>query len=507
VWEWNARTGELDWDDGMLELFEAKERPREALASVWRERVHPDDQARVAAEMRRALNGDGDFDTRYRVAQREGGVLWLAAHGVVVRDPNGDAARLVGLSIDITREVNDHEALARARDQAEAANRAKSQFLANMSHEIRTPLTAILGYADLLRDDGDATKAPPHRIELIETIRSAGSHLLEIINDILDLSKIEAGRMTVERVEFSLPEIVAGVETLLRSKADAKGIALHVSLDSAIPDRIVGDPTRVRQVLVNLAGNAVKFTERGSVAIRISAGERLRFDVEDSGVGMTAEQSRRLFEAFTQADATVTRRHGGTGLGLVICRRLARLMGGEITLVRTEPDRGSVFRFDLPLERAPGSTELRTLDAARATGRPLTDAGVTLRARVLLAEDGPDNQRLITFYLKRAGAEVEVAENGRLALDAFDRAKASGKPFDLVITDVQMPVMDGYTFARALRDAGSAVPIVALTAHAMAEDRERSMLCGCNGYATKPIDAGALLRICAGLVGAAAPAG
>jgi PAS domain S-box-containing protein len=499
VWEWDLCTSELMWDGAMRELFGvAHDCP--LTSEWWLGRVHAGDAERVRQEIALALQrGGGDLDTRYRVQRADGTVAWLTAHAVVMRDGRGSATRMVGLSVDVTREVTDREAIARARDQAEEANRAKSLFLANMSHEIRTPLTAILGYADLLRDDGDASKAPPHRIELIETIRTAGSHLLDIINDILDVSKIEAGRMSVERVEYSVTAIMGEVEALLRTRAMDKGIALSVALSAPVPERVIGDPTRLRQILMNLAGNAVKFTDRGSVVVRVGAGERLVFEVQDTGAGMTSTQAAGLFQPFAQADPSVTRRHGGTGLGLVICRRLANLMGGDVTLERTEPGVGSVFRVDLPLEAAPGAGMVAALDQC-AGSRRASAVDIALRGRVLLAEDGPENQRLVTFYLRRAGAEVEVAENGQVALEAYERARAAGRPFDLVITDVQMPVMDGCTLTRRLRERGAGVPIMALTAHAMAEDRDRCMAAGCNGYATKPIDARGLLRMCARLI-------
>jgi CheY-like chemotaxis protein len=229
---------------------------------------------------------------------------------------------------------------------------------------------------------------------------------------------------------------------------------------------------------------------------------RLVIDVEDTGIGMTREQAERLFNAFSQADETTTRKYGGTGLGLVICRRLANLMGGDVKLQRTEPGKGSCFRVVLPLEPAPGSAMVTRLDektAPRAAAAP--QAMVTLRGRILLVEDGVDNQRLISFHLRKAGAEVAVADNGKIALDMIDRAQAEGRPFDLLLTDMQMPEIDGYTLARTLRDRGNTLPIIALTAHAMAEDRGKCLAAGCDDFASKPIDRSALLAICAAWMG------
>jgi PAS domain S-box-containing protein len=394
------------------------------------------------------------------------------------------------------------------RDRAEQATAAKSAFLANMSHEIRTPLTAILGYADLLRDDGDLEAAPQRRLQTLETIRAAGQHLLTVINDILDLSKIEADKMTVEHVEAELPAILHEVESLMRPRTGQKGVRLATHLETPIPERIISDPTRLRQILMNLVGNAVKFTDHGSVTISAKvtsgpAGERLLVDVTDTGSGLSDEQIKRLFSPFSQADDSVTRKHGGTGLGLTICRRLADLMGGSVTLVRSERDVGSCFRVDLPLVPVAGVRRVLSLgavqpgDAADGAAAAVTQ----LTGRILLAEDGADNQRLIAFHLRKAGATVEVAENGLIALRMIEAAAAAGAPYDLLLTDMQMPEMDGYSLARTLRTRGSGLAVVALTAHAMAEDRTRCRQAGCDDYATKPIDRVALLATCARWIG------
>ncbi len=395
-----------------------------------------------------------------------------------------------------------------AREAADAANLAKSEFLANMSHEIRTPLTSILGYADLLRDTGDLSAAPQSRIQTIDTIRAAGQHLLTIINDILDLSKIEAGKLAVEAIETPLPAILHEVEVLLRPRAVGKGVFLETCFQTPVPDRLVSDPTRLRQILMNLAGNAVKFTEAGSVRIIVRAGEhegqrRLLVDIEDTGEGMTPQQAQGLFAPFSQADTCVTRRHGGTGLGLAISQRLARLMGGVITLVRTQPGLGTCFRLDLPLVPAPGAASIDRFVASAPTSA--IDQGPTqsprLVGRILLAEDGIDNQRLIAFHLRKAGASVDVADHGHAALKMIALAAASDAPYGLLLTDVQMPEMDGYTLTRMLRRQGSTMPIVALTAHAMAEDRGRCIEAGCDDFATKPIDVPTLVATCARWLG------
>jgi PAS domain S-box-containing protein len=411
-----------------------------------------------------------------------------------------------GFLRDITEQKRAAEELVQARAAAEAANRAKSEFLANMSHEIRTPLTAILGYTELLRDDGDLGRAPEQRIATIDTIQGAGQHLLTIINDILDISKIEAGKMTVESVETPLVGLLQEIQSLLRPRAAEKGVELTTRLASALPEHILSDPTRLRQILMNLAGNAVKFTDEGAITILAReetrrGTQRLLIDVEDTGPGMTPAQVARLFTSFGQADASVTRRHGGSGLGLTISHRLAQLLGGSVSLVRTEPGEGSCFRLELPLVPAPGAALVERLGATvgRSRARPPASqrSAPVLAGRVLLAEDGRDNQTIIAFHMRKAGAELDVASNGRIALEMLERAATEGRPYDLLLTDIQMPEMDGYTLARALRDCGNRIPIVALTAHAMAEDRKRCLDAGCDDYAVKPIDKTKLLATCA----------
>jgi PAS domain S-box-containing protein len=406
-----------------------------------------------------------------------------------------------------------------ARARAEEASRAKSEFLANMSHEIRTPMTAILGYTDLLADEGDRTFDPGQRREYIDTIRRNGEHLLALINGILDLSKIEAGKMGVERIEMSPCQVLEDVEALMRVKAMDKGITLSLVRETAIPSVIRSDPVRVRQVVMNLVGNAVKFTEAGQVRIRAAledgggSGPFLRVRVEDSGIGMTPDQVERLFEAFAQADASTTRRFGGTGLGLRISRSLVGLLGGDIS-VASEPGRGSAFTARIPTGPLDGVAMVAPGDqphAVRASAPAAPTGGELAGVRVFLAEDGADNQRLITFHLRKAGAEVTVFAHGLAALEAMtvdgtaDGALMDPPACDVVVTDMQMPEMDGYTFATLLRRKGWSRRIIALTAHAMTGDEERCLAAGCDAYASKPIDRARLVEVCR--PAAAAPPG
>lgn len=392
-----------------------------------------------------------------------------------------------------------------------AANRAKSEFLANMSHEIRTPLTAILGYTDLLADNQET---PPEEgvAENVATIKRAGEHLLAVVNDILDISKIEAGKLKLDEVQCDLPALLSDVDSLLRPKAESKNLSWVVRLVTPVPRLVRTDPTRLRQILLNLAGNAVKFTHQGQVEISVAvvgkdSVTKLYIYVQDTGVGMSADEAVRIFTPFTQADASVTRRFGGSGLGLAICRRLAVLMGGSINLERTAPGAGSLFRLVLPLNAVSGTQTTAALDSGT---KPVLTAALPvaakLRGRVLLAEDGLDNQLLIASYMRKAGIELDIAPNGRVALDMLDAAAecstADRAGYDLLITDMQMPEIDGYTLARTIRQRGDLIPIIALTAHAMADDRAKCIEAGCDDYIPKPINKAELLEKCASLISA-----
>ncbi len=395
-----------------------------------------------------------------------------------------------------------------AKKAAEQAAECKSAFLANMSHEIRTPLNAIIGFTDLLKNDGPSL-SDTQRNDMLGTIQRNGHHLLEIINDILDLSKIEANRVQIEQIGCSPLEILRDVRDLMLVRANAKKLPLELDIAGAIPATIASDPTRLKQILINLVGNAIKFTVDGSVRVIVSLdreGEtpRLRFDVVDTGIGMNEIQLGAIFNPFTQADASTTRMFGGTGLGLSICKRLAELMGGKI-LVDSQLGEGSTFSVLIPtgpidnvamVDRINSPTDDSVKEVAKeAPPKPLEGY------RVLLAEDGADNQRLISFLLTKAGAEVTIVENGRLA---FERAvftrdrhgkRATDPPdgFHVVLMDMQMPVLDGYGATRSIREVGCDVPIIALTAHAMQGDREKCLEAGCDDYLTKPVNRTALI--------------
>ncbi|MDZ7620490.1 MAG: ATP-binding protein, partial [Patescibacteria group bacterium] len=485
--------------------------------------VHPEDVPMMKEMLAATVTTDRSrLMVEYRMRRGDGAVRWFRSVGSAHWQRDG-RLMVFGTTADITEQKLAEEelkqtleavasanmALEEFSDLTESATRAKSEFLANMSHEIRTPMTAILGFAELLLSAPDIHEAPPERLDAIRTIQRNGEYLLGLINDILDLSKIEAGKCDIELAACSPVQMLAEVVSLMRIRADAKGIPLQLEYEGPIPETIHTDPLRFRQVLVNLVGNAVKFTETGSV--RIAAGLRrrlgevtqLQVDVIDSGIGMTDEQMAGLFKPFSQADSSTTRRYGGTGLGLTISKRLAQMLGGDIA-VHSRPGKGS--RFTVTVETG-NLDRVRLLENPReaVVGAPRSAPGkdaaaVHLHGRILLAEDGPDNQRLIAFVLRKAGAEVAVVENGQMALDEAMTAWERGEPFDLILMDMQMPVMDGYEATYRLRTAEYPGTIVALTAHAMTGDDVKCRAAGCDGYLTKPIDRAAFLPAIAGFM-------
>ncbi len=426
-----------------------------------------------------------------------GGFLIVVLLTLITWSVTRTKVQAIRLARSMTKTIRESENRQRALAlQADSANKSKSEFLANMSHEIRTPMTSILGYSEILEDNIVAETSNACR-EAIAAIHRSGKHLMMVINDVLDLSKIESGKLTVDHAECSLLETVVDVEQALSIGASRKGLDLRVEFASPFPTRVHTDAYRVRQILINLVGNAIKFTTQGSIRIVLDADDKLiRFSIIDTGEGIADSELSNIFKPFGQIEKPLKQRHEGTGLGLAISEHLACLLGGNLT-VKSVLGEGSTFVLSIPADCPDEVETVKVLPAkALSVGLPIGSDG-TLRVvdqfvgTVLLVEDGVDNQLLISRVLKKAGLTVEIVENGQLAVDAL----SGDHNFDIVLMDMQMPVMDGYQATRELRRLGNMIPIVALTAHAMAGDRQECLDAGCNEYATKPINRERLFRI------------
>jgi len=518
IWVFEVADQSELWDEQMCRLYGIEGGIVGDANEIWRASVHPEDLARQDEEIQQALKGRREYDSEYRVVWPDGGVHTIRALAHVERDAAGTPLRVIGTNWDITAqkrveaellEANRHlaESTARAEDlrrQAQDANSAKSEFLATMSHEIRTPMNGIIGMTGLLLD----TELSPEQRECAEIVRSSGEALLGLINDILDFSKIEAGRLELELLDFSLQATIKNSMDLLSLRAREKGLELVSIIDPEVWPQLRGDAARLRQILINLAGNAIKFTSSGGVTIRVSlvleeeSRATLRFAIADTGIGIPRGKQASLFSAFAQVDSSTTRKYGGTGLGLAISRQLAELMGGSIGL-ESEEGVGSVFWFTAVFEKPQGRPSCDEAAQPTAGGMGAAPVGARTalttrhtvvkarrdRPRLLLAEDNPTNRIVAGKVLAKLGYQVDTAANGTLAVEAQE----SGA-YDLVLMDCQMPEMDGFEATAQIRRregqaaASRRVPIIAMTANAMYGDKELCLEAGMDDYLSKPVD-------------------
>ena len=447
------------------------------------------DPERAEAGIKLVLSEKKVTDYELTACARDGKQTVVSYNATTFYDRGRTLQGVFAAARDVTERKRFEAELQQAKAVAESASQSKSDFLASMSHEIRTPMNAIIGIADLLAK----TALSPEQNKYVQIFRRAGDNLLHLINDILDLSKVEASQLELERTGFSLHDLLEKVTEMVAVRAHDKGLSLVCEIAPNMPTDLIGDPTRLRQVLLNLLGNAIKFTEFGEVALRVtpdgdsSVMGTLRFTISDTGVGIPSEKLDAVFERFTQADSSTTRRFGGSGLGLTISKRLVELMGGRIW-VASVVGKGSVFSFAVPLEIWAGATRRAAMPVGTGPAPPLP------ALHILLVEDSPDNRTITVAYLQDTPYRVDIAENGAIACEKF----AAGD-YDMVLMDRQMPVMDGLTATRAIRKWEQAnhrlpTPIIALTAAALKGDREKCIAAGCTAFLTKPIKQEVLLQ-------------
>ncbi|HEX7767069.1 MAG TPA: PAS domain S-box protein, partial [Nitrospira sp.] len=484
LWDWDLTTNALWWGEGLQTFFGYAVTAVEPDIQSWSSRVHPEDLPGVLASVHEVLERGGqEWSGEYRFRHADGPYVSVLDRAYVVRNEHGVPVRMVGSMLDLTDRKQAEAALKQAKAKAESATQAKSAFLATMSHEIRTPMNGVIGMTGLLLD----TDLTAEQRECAETVRRSGEHLLDIINDILDFSKIEAGKLDMEVIDFDLRTLVEDVAALLAERAHAKGLELSTLVEAQVPTALRGDPGRLRQILTNLVGNAIKFTEQGEVVVRVGLAESanpgpegtvsLRFAVRDTGIGMTPAQCANLFQPFSQADCSTTRKYGGTGLGLAICKELAVLMQGTIE-VESTPGQGTCFWFTARLVR-------QTAPAAP----PLASWSVLEHRRVLIVDDHATNRAILEQQTLTRGMRPECVVDGEQALARLRTAAAAGTPFEMVLLDLRMPGQDGLDVARKIKADPAIAPVrlIMLTSFAQRGDARAAQSVGFDAYMTKPV--------------------
>ncbi|MBF0442231.1 MAG: response regulator [Oligoflexales bacterium] len=480
VFEYRVPEGIIIWCPELDRRFGFPEGKFSGRYEEWTKRVHPDDLERIETLIRdTAMSRDKDqFSCEYRIVHPEGKILWARTDARLFKDDNGNFIRMIGTNIDISERKATEEILTKARADADMANQTKSRFIANMSHEIRTPLNAILGFSELLH----AKNLPEEeRLQFTSVIKRNGHHLVSLIEDILDISKLEAEKVKIRQIPFAINPFMEDIRSLMSKKAENLGLELVIEIKPCVPQFIKSDPTRVRQILTNVIGNAIKFSQgSGRVTVNVTYARQKNtviFLVKDHGIGIDRTEREAIFEPFHQTDSSITRRFGGTGLGLTLSRSLSRLLGGDLFLGKSEPGAGSTFILRIPSEME--EEEKTAAKAAKDASMP----GDLNGFRILLAEDTPDSAYLIKKMLEPLGVCLQIVDDGDIAVE-----NASKRNFDVILMDIRMPRKDGLTATRELRSKGYKGPIIALTAHALSNEKQASIQAGCNIHLTKPVN-------------------
>lgn len=492
LWSWDLETNRVTWSDEAYTQLGYQPHEFEMSLEKFQSLMHPDDLDSTFHIIESQMQQQQGFQAQFRLRHQSGAWSWVEGRGKITAfHADGRPSFMMGTHTNITQIKQTEAALETAKRLADQANQAKSDFLANMSHEIRTPMNGIIGLSEMGMNETDPLKLQDH----LHKINQSGRLLLGIVNDILDFSKIESGKMTLDPQPFYLQRLLDQLHSLFAQTAIEKGLRLTFKIESAVGQAYRGDELRIRQILNNLLSNAIKFTAQGEVKVTLSqapslqpdsAAEWIHFAVEDTGIGISNEQQKKLFQAFGQADASITRHYGGTGLGLVISQRLVEALGGQGIELHSQLDQGTCFRFALPFTPCTPA-EVQQLGEQQVLHHTKLRQ---LEGHLLLAEDNLINQEVALAQLKSMGLRVTLVENGAQAV-----AIATTKTFDLILMDIQMPIMDGYAATRALRDLGIQTPIIALTAAVMAEDKAKALAAGMNGHLAKPIETSALYQL------------
>jgi signal transduction histidine kinase/CheY-like chemotaxis protein len=490
IWDWDILTDKIKWiGEGLKKYNPANLEPDKLDYNFWLNNLHPDERSSVTDHLKKSIQaGENAWESDYQFLRNDGKYDYINSRGYVIRNEEGTAIRMIGSMQDITERKTAEIETQKARIEAEEARKTQEQFLANMSHEIRTPMNGVVGMTELLA----GTVLNKDQQDYVETIQESAANLMVIINDILDLTKIVAGKITIEKTDYNFSHLIATIIKTHKCKADKKGIQLKSNIDQQIYPVLLGDPVRLSQILNNLVGNAIKFTESGEVNLDVwlqkSEGkpDTLQFSISDTGIGIAEENAESVFERFTQVAGDSKRKYGGTGLGLTITKQLIELQGGKIQ-VKSKQGEGSVFSFYLPVEKG---------DCRQRSEIPMTSKEQDYQLKnlkILLAEDNLINQKVVIRVLTSQGAVVDIANHGREAIDMLKK-----KQYDLILMDLQMPEMDGYEATKIIRnDMGvttSNTPIIAMTASALITDKTKCLHAGMNDYIAKPFLAGELYR-------------